>query len=114
MIVMAFMVSALRAKLNVSILHGDNIELALRMRRHGNLVENAPMALILMGIVGSQGAGTTWLIITGILLLAGRLVHPFGINATTVNSPLRGLGVAGTSLSMLLSIGFILWAALGG
>ena len=44
-------VSIMRAKTNISILHGENMELAEKMRRHGNFIETVPIALILMAIV---------------------------------------------------------------
>ena len=48
MIVLSTHVTMLRASLGVSINDGGNKELALRMRRHGNFVENVPMIVLLM------------------------------------------------------------------
>ena len=46
--ILGAMVSIHRAKANISILHGDDMQLAEKMRRHGNLAETAPFALLLL------------------------------------------------------------------
>ena len=54
-------VSILRGKYDVSILHDNKMDLALRIRRHGNFNENVPYAIVLMLMnviiwVGMHGA----------------------------------------------------------
>ena len=49
----------------------------------------------------------------GLALLAGRLVHPLGIDAGRSNHPLRGIGSALTTLSMLICIFYLAWEWLG-
>ncbi len=111
MIVLSARVSILRAKVGISIMHGDNTELAERIRKHANLTENLPMAIILMGIAESQGAGSTYLHIMGVILLVSRLIHPFGIIHDNNKSPIRALGATGTFITLLMGIGYILWTA---
>ena len=46
-VALGIQVGRARLAAGVSILHGDDMNLALAMRKHGNLTEWAPMALIL-------------------------------------------------------------------
>lgn len=108
MIVLSTRVSLMRAKTDIPILHGDNIALAERIRRHANFTENVPMALILMGIVEASGGTITWLHAIGATLLVGRIIHPFGVNADNANRAARGIGALLTTASLLISIAFIL------
>ncbi|MEM7302025.1 MAG: MAPEG family protein [Pseudomonadota bacterium] len=106
-------VSILRAKNGISILDGGDKQLAERMRQHGNFIENVPLALILMGLAEMNGAGSTLLHVIGVLLLASRVLHPFGINFDKPNEVLRGVGSTGTSLSMLIAMGYLGWSMFG-
>lgn len=108
--VMANVVSAKRGKAGISILHGDNLDLALWMRRHGNLVENVPLALILMLLCEARGLGTFWLHVIGVTLVIARLLHLIGLDAQNVKSALRIAGGLGTQLSMLGAVGYLLWS----
>jgi uncharacterized protein len=113
-IILANVVSTKRGKAGVAILHGDNLDLAVWMRRHGNLVENAPLALLLMAFCEAQGLTPFWLNAMGILLVAARLVHVVGLDAVNAKSPLRIAGGVGTQLSMLGAVGYLLWLQLQG
>ena len=108
-IVLSNIVSAQRGRAGVSILHGDNLELAVWIRRHGNLVENAPLVLILMLLCEANGLGATWLHAMGIVLVAARVAHVFGLSADRPTSLLRIVGGAGTQLVMLAAVVFLLW-----
>lgn len=111
-IVLSNMVSSVRADANISILHRDNQKLALRMRRHGNFIESIPLAIILMGLVETQGIGSVWLHGMGVLLIAARLAHIFGLDAEKTMSPLRLAGGIGTQLAMVGAVGYLLWTLL--
>ena len=109
-IVLANIVSAKRGKAGISILHGDDLDLALWMRRHGNLVENLPVALLLMALCEARGLPLPWLNAMGIVLLAARLLHLVGLDKANVKSPLRIAGGVGTQISMLGAAGYLLWS----
>lgn len=109
-IALANIVSAKRGKAGISILHGDNLNLALWMRRHGNLVENVPLALLLMALCEMRGLAPLWLNVMGVVLLAARLLHIVGLDPANVRSPLRIGGGVGTQLSMLGAAGYLLWS----
>jgi uncharacterized membrane protein YecN with MAPEG domain len=108
-IVLASIVSANRARAKVSILHGDDMVLALWMRRHGNLIENIPLALILMGLCEANGLGAMWLNALGIVLIVGRLMHAVGLTVDNPAAPLRIAGGALTQLPMLAAAGWLVW-----
>jgi uncharacterized membrane protein YecN with MAPEG domain len=108
-IVLANVVSAKRGRSGISILDGGDADLALWMRRHGNLVENAPLALLLMAFCEARGLGPTWLHAIGIVLIASRALHLVGLDAKRVTSPLRIAGGVGTQLAMLGAAAYLLW-----
>ncbi|MFO1033921.1 MAG: MAPEG family protein [Hyphomicrobiales bacterium] len=108
MVALSAHVSMLRAKTNISIGDGGNTSLALRIRRHGNFIENVPMALLLMALAELLGTGSLWLHAAGLLLLVGRLFHALGLNVTQPASPLRIAGGSMTTLATLIAAGNIL------
>ena len=102
-------VIALRVKSGVSFLHGDNMALAERIRRHGNFMEFVPLALILLALAEAGGAPRALLHVSGALLLAARVIHPFGIIHNQAARPARIFGALGTMVAILMSIGLIVW-----
>ncbi len=100
-------VSIMRGKTGISILHGDNADLALRIRRHGNFVENAPLAIILMIVTELMGASGTWVHAIGILTIAGRVAHIFGLKADQPAAPLRIIGGVLGQLGLLVAVVYI-------
>jgi uncharacterized membrane protein YecN with MAPEG domain len=108
-IVLANVVSAKRGRAGISILHGDNLDLALAIRRHGNLIENAPLMLILMGLCEANGLGAAWLHAMGIVFLVARAAHVAGLSVDKVTAPLRLAGGIGTQLPMLGAVAYLLW-----
>jgi uncharacterized protein len=97
-----------------STLHGDggNPEMAAIIRRHANLTEYVPLALILLGLAETTGLPSGWVHGLGILLVVSRLIHPFGISVNHPGSPLRIAGTVGTHIVTAGSALFILWTAL--
>lgn len=109
-IVLAILVSAKRGQTGISILDGGNAGLAVSMRRHGNLVENVPLALLLMALCEARGLTPGWLHTMGVVLLAGRALHLIGLDAVRTAAPLRIIGTVATQLSMLGAVVFLLWS----
>lgn len=103
-----------RARTHVSILHGDDMQLATRIRRHGNFIESVPLALILMALAEGLGASASWLNVAGAVLVASRLAHVFGLRHDKPATLGRIAGILGTSLSMVICSVAILRAALAG
>ena len=107
-LVLTYRTIKMRAEKKISILHNGDMDLALRMRQHGNFIENVPLALILMAIVETQGAGSIWLHAIGILLIAARIMHPIGLKIEHPAHPLRILGGLGTHAAMLIAVYLII------
>jgi len=100
-LVLWFRVSAARSRLKVSIGEAGDAGLHERIRQHGNFVEWVSVVLILMILAEGNGADAIWVHITGALLLAGRLIHPFGLKAGNAAHPLR---IVGNSANLLATL----------
>ncbi len=95
-------VSSARSNLNCSI--GDNGDKSLLfvIRKHGNFIEWVPFVLVLMILAEAQGTGAVWLHAAGILLVIGRLAHPFGLKIDNAAHPLRYVGNGSNMLSVAI------------
>lgn len=100
-LILWFRVTVMRSSLKVSIGDAGNSSLHERIRHHGNFVEWVSVVLILMVIAEGNGAGAVWLHVSGALLLAGRVIHPFGLIASNAAHPLR---IIGNSASLLATL----------
>ena len=100
-------VTASRPTYNASIGDAGHSELLLKIRRHGNFIEWVPFVLLLMILAEAQGAGRLWLHAAGVLLLIGRVAHPFGLKIDNANHPLRYVG-NGTNILATAVLGIAL------
>jgi uncharacterized membrane protein YecN with MAPEG domain len=107
-LVLWFGVSAMRSSLKVSVGDGGDARLLERIRRHGNFVEWVPFVLILMALAEANGAGAVWVHVSGVLLVAGRVVHPFGLKHDNPTHPLR---IAGNSANLLATLNVLVCLA---
>ena len=87
-----FRVTSLRASLGQSIGDGGNPMLLQRIRQHGNCAEWSAFLLILMILAEGMGVAALYLHVSGVLLVVGRLAHPFGLKIDTAGHPLRYVG----------------------
>jgi uncharacterized protein len=93
-----------RSALGRSIGDGGDVDLHERVRKHGNFVEWTPVVLILMALAEANQASAVALHAAGTLLLAGRLLHPFGLKADAPTHPLRIAGNSGAMLATVILI----------
>ena len=100
-VAMSFYVIVTRAKTDTLLGHGDSIPMLVAMRRHANLAEYMPFALLMMALGESLGLGAIWIHVSGIALVAGRLIHPFGVTAQSPLAP-RVIGMLATFAAMLI------------
>lgn len=77
---------------------GDHPDLIARIRSHANLTENAPIILIILGLIEMSGASRMLLILYGATLVIARLLHPIGLLKTHGTSAPRFVGVTATAL----------------
>jgi len=93
-----FRTTVARGTFCVSIGHSNNEELLLRIRQHGNCAEWSSFILIIMMLGEGTGIPAVYLHIGGMLLLAGRVFHPFGLKVDNGMHPLR---IIGNSLNLI-------------
>ena len=111
LIAMSFYVIITRARTDTLLGHGDSVPMLVAMRRHGNLIEYMPFAILIMALAEIQGLSATWLHVAGIALVAGRLIHPFGVAAKSPLAP-RVIGILATFAAILIPAGAILFSTL--
>lgn len=109
-VAMSIYVTVTRNRTGVSTGDGGNIAMIVAMRRQGNMAEYTPFALLLMAIAEAGGLGAAWVHGVGLALLAGRLIHPFGIGEAGGNFPARVIGQTATWAAIAVTAIGILWA----
>jgi len=77
---------------------GGDADLELRVRAHGNFIESVPMALVLLLLFEHSGAEAIYVHAAGVLLLASRIAHAYGLSRTAGRSIGRFYGAIGTVL----------------
>lgn len=91
-LILWFRVTSLRSTTGISCGDGNNMQLLQRIRAHGNCAEWSSFVLILMILAEGMNAPDLYLHISGVLLLIGRIAHPFGLKTDNAGHPLRYLG----------------------
>lgn len=95
----------MRRRHRVAVGDGGNAELRRAMRVHANFAEYVPLALLLIFFVEHDVAEILLVHVLGIALLAGRLLHAWGVSQEAENFRYRVSG-------MVLTFGTIITAAL--
>jgi uncharacterized membrane protein YecN with MAPEG domain len=100
-----------RARSGIDAGDGGVAKLAQAIRAHGNFVEQAPLALIVIALAEAAGGRAFVVHILGAALAAARLASAYALNRSLGQSPLRqfggGVGVlvlAAASVALLLAI----------
>ena len=108
-LILWFRISSLRAATKISFGDGGNVDLLRRVRQHGNFVEWTTFVLILMILAEGMGAPALYLHISGVLLLIGRIAHPFGLGA--VDNAALPLRYVGNSTNLLATLNLMVCLA---
>lgn len=101
MLFLAYRIVVLRVQHKVSTGDGGHEDLALRVRSFGNLVEYAPMLLILMALVEAANGSLFVLGLIATLFVLARIAHPIGLHKPPPNI-FRSFGIFGTWGSLLI------------
>ncbi|MGK7295631.1 MAG: MAPEG family protein [Candidatus Wenzhouxiangella sp. M2_3B_020] len=105
----------LRRAHRVGIGTGDVPALERAMRVHANFCEYVPLALILLVLIEMAGAAPAWsLHLLGLMLLAGRILHAWGLGRSAGSSAGRVLGTLLTWIVLLVAAGAGIGAGLVG
>ena len=105
-------VSRWRGRAKTGLGDGGNAELARWIRVQGNFVEYVPMALLLLALLELSGVARAWILVGGVALLAGRLLHAWGLSRTQYVSFGRFTGTALTWGMMFAAALAALWQAM--
>jgi hypothetical protein len=100
---LSFRVIGWRRLKSVELGHGEDSELLRRMRVHANFAEYVPFTLLLMAIAESMTAPRPLIHIAGLILIAGRLMHAYGLSQTPHILRLRVGGMILTFTALALS-----------
>jgi uncharacterized membrane protein YecN with MAPEG domain len=92
-LLLSLRVIAQRHEARVEIGHGESAELLRRSRVHANFAEYAPMALVLMALAESLKSPSFLLHLLGLALVAGRVIHAYGLSQTPHILRARTLGM---------------------
>ncbi|PWC11362.1 hypothetical protein B4923_13610 [Brenneria roseae subsp. americana] len=90
----------LRMQYRVAYGDGGFYELQTAIRVHGNAVEYIPIGAILLLLMEMNGAIVAMVHVCGLLLIAGRLFHYYGLHHREFRW--RRVGMAGTYVSLVL------------
>lgn len=112
LLVVSIRVIVFRRGAQVAVGDGGNKELARRMRVQANLTEYAPMILIGLGAAESLSVSPIALHGLGILLLAGRLCHAWGMSQSPEPFIFRVTGMSLTFAAMTGAATLCLYGAL--
>ena len=102
-VVLSFRTIRYRRQFSVAIGSGEQALLARASRAHGNFAEYVPIALLLIYFIESGAAMP--LLVHGLclLLLAGRLLHAWGISQEQENLRFRVTGMSMTFLTIVIA-----------
>ena len=81
---------------------GESSKLLQSIRAHGNLIEYAPLALILLALLEMQNLSDSMLHLCGSLFFLARISHAYGVSISRESTPYRLVGALGTWLIMLV------------
>lgn len=109
-VILSLKVVAIRRKEKISVGDGGNESLLRAMRSQANLLEYAPIALILIGCAELNGVPRWLLGLVAIAFVAGRVLHPAGLRDVDAPFSARVLGMQLTLVSMLVLCALnVLW-----
>lgn len=92
-----------RRRAKVPLGGGDHPPLERAMRAHGNFAEYVPLALILLMLAELGGAAAWLLHAAGLALLAGRIIHAYGVSQIEEDYRFRVAGMALTLTALGLA-----------
>tara|TARA_B100000287_G_C20608092_1_gene770906 strand:- start:911 stop:1294 length:384 start_codon:yes stop_codon:yes gene_type:complete len=100
-VLLALKTGMTRGKTNTMLGNGDSSELLQSIRAHGNLIENAPFVIILLGLLEMQNVADWKLHILGSLFFLFRIMHAYGVSISRESTPYRLVGTLGSWLIMV-------------
>jgi uncharacterized membrane protein YecN with MAPEG domain len=102
MVPLSFQITTRRFKVRAVFGDTGDETLRRRIRAHGNFIEYAPTALIVLGLVEGQGAPSLLVWPLGIAFLGSRIIHAVGMLYTS-SPTLRAIGMFVQHAAFLIS-----------
>lgn len=112
LILLSAAVSKKRLGAQISLGDGNDATLNSAIRAHGNFIEYVPLALILLALTESYGTAPVVLHLLGASLIAGRLLHAWGMSQPNSLGSGRRLGTALTWGMILVTSLLLLYKVL--
>ncbi len=112
MLALVVPVSRHRRAQRIGVGTGGDAALERKIRAHGNFIEHAPFALLMLALLELCGLQAVWIWTLGATLIAGRVLHAAGLSRRSGYSFGRFWGTAATWLTFLLMALAGLWLAL--
>ena len=114
---LSFAVIGLRKKNMVGLGSGGHEDLERAIRAQGNFAEYVPFGIILIACLELNGAPWWLVLLPGITLIVGRLIHAKGINVPPPDFSKRVLGMKFTFVTLIslavLNLGWALYKLTG-
>ena len=101
-------VTVVRAKGKIGYGDGGDPDFTTVVWGQGNCIEYVPLTLILIAFAEAGGTSAFWIHAMGVALVAGRIMHPFGLTKKPGFDPLRFVGANLTWLTLLPASVFVL------
>jgi uncharacterized membrane protein YecN with MAPEG domain len=74
-----------------------------RIRAHGNFIEYVPLTLLVIALAQHLGMGSLFVHLLGLVLLASRILHAYGISQVNEPMALRSIGISGTIIVLAIA-----------
>ena len=100
-IFLAFRNGLIRGKTKTMLGDGGSSELLQSIRAHGNLMEHAPIALMLLLLLEMHGVIAWKLHLIGSSFFLCRILHAYGIIISRESTPYRLVGALGSWMLMM-------------
>jgi hypothetical protein len=106
-------ISQRRLTTKIGVGSGGDAELEQRVRAHGNLVESAPFALVLLYLIEQTGLSSTYIHVFGAAFVFARFAHAQGMSTTTGRSAGRFYGSLGTVILLFVMSALLIARSIG-
>lgn len=110
-VLLAVRVITLRVRFKVNAGDGGHAELGQAVRAHANLVEHAPLALIVLAFAEASVAWRWLILILGVALVIARLASAWGLSHSLDGSTGRQAGAGLTILVTVIASLLVLYRA---
>jgi uncharacterized membrane protein YecN with MAPEG domain len=86
---------------------GESDALTRAVRAHGNLVETAPMFVVLLGLLELGGGHPIAVVILAVIFIVSRIMHPIGLSGKKGTFKYRTRGMILTLTAYILTAAYL-------